>query len=443
MLTSAGRTPAVAVAPQLAASTKAASSKKAPRTTPSLLGWSLANANPKNPGVVALAKRLEPVRHADPGCILVTQGHTLLYQSNATEPFSPGSTQKLLIAAAALKVLGPNYTFTTKVMAPAAPVNGVVSSLWLVGGGDPLLEEPAYNAWRNEDPRYRGDPFTDIDTLASLVHAKVNTVTGALHGDDLRYDAMRTSPYWTPGEEDGNVNPLSALTLDDDYAYWLEGPSIVPASPALNAADAFADLLHAKGIRGSDNPNGPDEPPPPGSVVIASIHSPPLSQIIGAMLRPSDNQIAEMLVKELGYQDSGVGTTAAGLKVVRSVDTGLGIPWTGTVMYDGSGLSHDDRTTCRALLAAFYLGDKPGFSELRDGLSVGGVDGTMAYRFTTPPLDGHIRAKTGSIDGVVGMVGEIDVGKPVRFAIVFNQAAPDYVLYDDEDNVVSALAPYP
>lgn len=411
--------------------------------TTALAGSDFIAASPTDRYVAALAARLAPVRHADPGCILVTQEKTLLYQSNATVPFVPGSTEKLLVAAAALDVLGPEYTFTTEVLAPAPPVHGVVSSLWLVGGGDPLLEEPAFDAWRVQFPRYKGDPFTNIDTLATEVRAKVTTVTGPIHGDDARYDSVRGDPYWPPSTEaDGNITPLSALTLNMDYQYWLAGPSVIPADPAAYAAFRFAQLLHALGVNDPDKPRGADLVPPAGSVVIASIQSPPLWQIIGAMLRASDNQIAELLVKEIGYKATGHGTTAAGLAVVQSVDTRLGIPWNGTVMRDGSGLSHYDRTTCETLLATLYLGDKPGFTAMRQ-LSVAGGPGTMASRLLNPPLRGHVLAKTGSIDAAAGMVGEIDLAKPVRFALIFNQATSDAALLGYEDAAVNAIAPYP
>jgi serine-type D-Ala-D-Ala carboxypeptidase/endopeptidase (penicillin-binding protein 4) len=415
-----------------------------PTSTTTLPMGPTVDASPKNPYVAALAARMAPVVRSAPGCEIVSQGRQVLYQSNPTLPVQPGSTQKLLVAAAALDVLGPDYTFTTEVVAPAAPVNGVVSSLWLVGGGDPVLEEPAFNAWWVSQPRYSGDPYTNIDTLAAAVRAAgVTTVIGPISGDDARYDSVRLNPYWPPyTEADGDIAPMSALTLDMGFQSWTTDAPYAP-DPATFAAASFAQLLTTAGVKDPDDPPGGDSTPPAGSVVIASIHSPPLSQIIGAMLRPSNNQIAELMVKELGYHATGLGTTAAGLAVVKSVDIGLGIPWDSTVMYDGSGLSHDDHTTCQTLLAAFYLGDKPRFAAIPEGLPVGGVDGTLATWFPTPPLKGHVIAKTGNINGAWAMVGEIDIGKPVRFAVVFNQPVSEFVLIQDLENAVNAIAPYP
>lgn len=439
------RTPTTTTSTSAPSTTTATTPAPTTTTSTTLPAPVFTAANRANPYVAALAARLAPVVAATPGCLLVTQGSTELYQSNPAGLVVPGSTQKLLLAAAALDVLGPDYTFTTEVVAPAAPVNGTVSGLWLVGGGDPVLEEPAFNAWLVARPRYRGDAFTDVDTLAAAVRARgVTTVTGGIHGDDARYDGVRLNPYWpADAEADGDIAPMSALTLDMGYESWTTNPAVIPADPASFAAASFAQLLRSAGVSAPDNPEGTDGPPPAGSVVIASIQSPPLSVILGSMLRPSDNQIAELLVKELGYHAAGIGTTAAGLAVVRAVDARLGIPWDGTVMVDGSGLSQSDRTTCQTLMAAFYLGDKPGFSAIPEGLATAGVNGTLAARFTTPPLLGHLLAKTGSIAGAVGMVGEVYIGQPVRFALVFNQPVSDSALINDENNAINAIAPYP
>ena len=85
---------------------------------------------------------------------------------------------------------------------------------------------------------------------------------------------------------------------------------------------------------------------PAGAPTLAKVTSPPLSDIVRQMLTQSDNQIAELLVKELGFAKGSGGTTAAGLDVMRRAITKLGVPVDGVVLHDGSGLDHDDRLTC-------------------------------------------------------------------------------------------------
>ena len=56
---------------------------------------------------------------------------------------------------------------------------------------------------------------------------------------------------------------------------------------------------------------------PAGATEIASIQSAPMSEVVAEMLGNSDNNTAEMLVKELGYQESATGTREAGLAVIK------------------------------------------------------------------------------------------------------------------------------
>lgn len=64
------------------------------------------------------------------------------------------------------------------------------------------------------------------------------------------------------------------------------------------------------------------------------------------------------------------------------------------------------------------LADKPGFSTLVDGLPVAGRTGTLIDQMLGTPLQGKLRAKTGSLQGVAGLTGVVDVGPRLRFAFV-------------------------
>jgi len=150
---------------------------------------------------------------------------------------------------------------------------------------------------------------------------------------------------------------------------------------------------------------------------------------------------AEMLTLELGKRLEGDGSTAAGLRAVTRVDQGLGIPTAGTSLVDGSGLTHDNRTTCAALLAAIDRGTSdPRLNAIALGLPVAGLSGTLVNRWAGTPLQGHLAAKTGSIDGVVAMAGVLDLGHPIHFAMILNGPGN---LTDVEQRVVAALATYP
>src|SRR5262249_4030887 len=131
-------------------------------------------------------------------------------------------------------------------------------------------------------------------------------------------------------------------------------------------------------------------------VQVASIASPPLGEVITEMLQESDNNTAELLLKELGLQTSGHGSTAAGGAAARAVLTGRGVPAGAVHAVDGSGLDRSDRVTCAALLTV--LRRQPVDGPLIAGLAVAGESGTLRDRFRTNPAKGRLRGKTGTLD---------------------------------------------
>jgi len=172
--------------------------------------------------------------------------------------------------------------------------------------------------------------------------------------------------------------------------------------------------------------------------VLAHVVSPPLADIVASMLRVSDNTAAEMLVRELDHATGGAGTTAGGLAVVAREAAALGIPVDGLHLDDGSGLAPSDRATCTTLLAALDLGLQPRFAALAM-LSVSGRYGTLIDRFLGTPAQGQLSGKTGSIDGVTGLVARWG---NVSFAFLLNGQFSYAAGAGYEDRIVAALAPY-
>ena len=114
---------------------------------------------------------------------------------------------------------------------------------------------------------------------------------------------------------------------------------------------------------------------------------------------------------------------------VRARDLGVPVD-NGLTLMDGSGLDRGNRVTCRILVATLALGDQPGMRALWDGLPVAGVNGTLYDELDDTKLAGRMRGKTGTLDGVSGLIGMVDLGRSVRFAFLDNgdfterQAAP-------------------
>src|SRR4029077_17107243 len=179
----------------------------------------------------------------------------ILWSQNPDQPSTPASTTKLVTSAAALAVLGPDATFTTKVVGGAAH-----SSVILVGGGDPTLAVHPFPA--GEYPRPA--------TLASLAKTTARALKAkGQRTVSLGYDAdLYTGPGLAPGwpaayVSTGNVTPISALEVDqgrltaagepedDDNPYNLRART---TDPAAMAAEAFAALLTADGIHVTGTP---------------------------------------------------------------------------------------------------------------------------------------------------------------------------------------------
>ena len=154
---------------------------------------------------------------------------------------------------------------------------------------------------------------------------------------------------------------------------------------------------------------------PPDSTEVATITSAPLHDIVASMLTSSDNLTAELLTKEMGLKAAKEGSTAAGLAAMAAKLKELGVPIADGSLNDGSGLDHANHVTCNELVAALKLIDRPGF----EGLDAGQT-GTLTGEFLGSPVAGKLRAKTGSLQGVTGLAGVVDVGRRLTFAFVDN-----------------------
>lgn len=362
-----------------------------------------------------------------------------LYDRLATQALIPASTMKLLTGAVALAKLGADTRYVTPVRAAGPPQDGAVGDLWLVGSGDPLLataDVAAISGWL-DGPR----PATSMEALADrIVGAGVRRV-GRLFGDESRYDTQRYLPSWEPNyATDPDIGPQSALTVNGGFAQWR--PVRVPApAPATMAAAVLAGLLRARGV--TVGAVGEGRAPDTATVTVAQIESLPVSDVVGEMLRDSDNLTAELLTKELGARFGGAGTTAAGVGVVKATAAAMGLGVDGLPTVDGSGLDRSDRLTCDVLHGVLTRAGENG--TLAQGMSVAGQAGTLVRRFTDTPAAGKVRAKTGSLQGVAGLAGWASAGDgaALEFALIANGVPSEATGNALEDRIVTALVSYP
>jgi D-alanyl-D-alanine carboxypeptidase/D-alanyl-D-alanine-endopeptidase (penicillin-binding protein 4) len=369
-------------------------------------------------GAHRLQQDLDAAYAGADGCFEVRTGAGVVAAHQDALPYIGASTQKLLTGAAVLAVLGPDSTLTTRVVVTGEPAGGTVDKLVLVGGGDPLLSTAGFRAALESDPKTAGAPSTSMEALADAVVRKGVRRVGALVVDDSRYDDVRYNPAWSPSyRTEGQVGPVGALTVDKGFSRLK--PTPVPVDdPAVFAGNTFAGLLRARGVtvdgavqRGRA---------PESATEVASVPSAPVRDLVAEVVRSSDNLAAEMLVKEMGYHDARAGTTEAGLAAALKTLSALGVPTDGVSLLDGSGLARDNRVTCRAVAGAVDLGARPELSALWAGMAVAGQTGTLADEFLGTGLEGRLRGKTGFLNGVTGLAGLVDVGRPLRFALIVN-----------------------
>ncbi len=223
-----------------------------------------------------------------------------LFEHNPQLSLVPASNQKLITAAAALLLLGPDYKFTTRVLAPQPPADGViVGDLYLVGGGDPLLYTTDYVSTFARRPAV----YTPVEELAQQVYDRgLRRVVGRIVGVESRYDSLREA---TPVVTNYFIGPLSALLLNDGYENYQQrrdlGAVPVPAEdPAQFSASLFDDLLENLGMVITARPRSATSNDDIGGYIeLARIESAPLSELLTSLLTDSDNTSAELLVKEI------------------------------------------------------------------------------------------------------------------------------------------------
>jgi serine-type D-Ala-D-Ala carboxypeptidase/endopeptidase (penicillin-binding protein 4) len=323
-------------------------------------------------------------------------------ETSSREVVLPASTAKIATAVAALTALPADLRLTTRVVAGAAPGDVV-----LVGGGDPTLAGPFTR------PGYPL-PARLADLAARVKAALGTTPVRRVLVDDSLYTGPLQGPGWRPAYvTSGDVAPVMALMVDAGRTRLppLVGPSRAPrrGDPALAAGHELASLLGAPKAAVS---RGRAQP---GATDLGAVSSPPLPQLVEAMLTRSDNDLAEALARQVaiakGQPASFTGAAAALRSVLADVLPGVGAGAGSVALSDGSGLSRLDRVQPGAvtrLLAAIAGRERDRLFPVLSGLPIAGFDGTLERRFRSGPglpAAGVVRAKTGTLNGVSALAG--------------------------------------
>ena len=175
-----------------------------------------------------------------------------------------------------------------------------------------------------------------------------------------------------------------------------------------------------------------------------TVLSVPLREIMPAIMKPSQNQIAEVFLRTLGHERAGVGTADSGRRVVERQFAQWKIPSDAFVVRDGSGLSRSDLISPEAIVSILdAMRRSPNFAVFFESLPIAGVDGTIRTRMRDTPAQGNLRAKTGTLSMVRSLSGYVRTadGRLLEFSMLCNnwttpQAAVDRV----QDTIGAALA---
>jgi D-alanyl-D-alanine carboxypeptidase/D-alanyl-D-alanine-endopeptidase (penicillin-binding protein 4) len=378
--------------------------------------------NAPTPTAAGLAAELDGPAGAVPGkvggVVLDPASGAVLWDRDSARALTPGSTGKILTAAAALLTLNPTDVLVTRVVAGPDP-----GSVVLVGGGDPTLTAL---------PPGKTGVYPDPSRLTDLAEQVKKAVPGGVKKiviDTSLYRGPTLAQGWLPSDvAAGFAPPVVPLMLDGARAdpTLLDGPRV--PDPAKAAGQALAGLLDVDGDQVTEGTAAPD------AAKLGQVSSAPVAELVETALRNSDNALAEILARQVALQRKADPTFTGAAEQVLAALGQAGFDTSGTEMHDGSGLSTLDRVPPRllgALLAAAAApADGPRDTEflrpVLSGLPVAGGDGTLEDRYSADggaaSGRGVVRAKTGTLTGVnslAGVVTDAD-GRLLVFALMAN-----------------------
>ena len=344
-----------------------------------------------------------------------------LFLRNARRGFPIASNTKLFTTGAALELLGPASKLDTEVWSLGEiSSEGVLSGgLVIVGGGDPTLGR------------------VGIARLASHIgQAGVTKVDGPVMYDERNFDLRRSIPQ--TGVTGGPyLGSLSGLSYE-----WGWGGSGPLANPARSAAARLAWKLRSRGINVTGTVRRVSEDANPVAE-IASISSPTMAAIAKATNTPSDNFLAEMLLKVIADRSGGPGSTRAGAALVRNFAKANGARIS---IENGSGLSRRNRATPGAVgrfITSMASKEAPLAGAFTNSLAIAGRTGTLAYRMRGTAAQGRCRAKTGTLNGVSALSGICSApGGRIVFSMLFGGNVDIYSAHLAQDRAVAAIARY-
>lgn len=221
--------------------------------------------------------------------------------------------------------------------------------------------------------------------------------------------------------ESGEIHYLIRGSVPLGHA-TIDVPAAMP-DPANYTAHVLKQMLVARGIRVTGHARARHAPPPPenppeqlaspepatsapATLILAERDSPPLIEIVRVLNKVSQNLHAEILLRTVAKEKTGIGSLAGGLKIEQQFLTSIGIPLGDVLLEDGSGLSRENLVTPRAVVKLLeYIQQQPWGNDFLSTLPVAGLDGTLEHRMIGTPAEGRVFGKTGSVERTQAVSG--------------------------------------
>lgn len=386
-------------------------------------------------------------RNAQWGVLIVDpQSGDTLYSHNAGKLFMPASNQKILTGATALVQLGPDFRFTTRFATNGEIRNGVLNGdLIVIGRGDPSFSDAM-----------RGDYRLAFDAMADSLNVRgIHHVGGGLRRAG---NAFSDDQYGFGWEFDDADAPYGA-GVDELYVNEgvtkakrqnAKGDSVLTDVAIRDHPTFFLNTLHEAMLRKNVTGAGFIDTTlltDTKLTTLFTLTSPPLSAILKALEKPSQNQIAEIFFKTLGLEKTGVGIADSGRVVVERQLAAWGAEKDGYAVRDGSGLSRHDYVSPETLVRVLaIMRTRPEFPVFYDALPIAGVDGTIAGRMKNTAAQGNVHAKTGTVDKARSLSGYVTTadGRTLVFSFLCNNfTVPNRAVERVQDAILAHLAASP
>lgn len=405
----------------------------------------------------------------------------------------PASNMKLVTSAVALETLGADFRYKTELY-----INGVrqsdgklVGDLVIKGYGDSTLT--------TQDLK---------EFVSAIERLKIKKITGNILVDDSYFDEQRLGWGWCWEDEpyyysaqvgalgmnrnviDVRVKPGKAagqpvvVTLDPPTSYlqvecsavtgpagskstldisrahgknitlitgslpFSEGPAmeaITVEDPASYVGEVFMGLLREHGITVVGKTRRFKKPI--NAKLIATHQSEPLSRILAVMNKPSDNLMAECLLKTAGASIGIPGSISRGEEVTINMIKKSGADPDQLRMSDGSGLSRLDIVSPYNLVTLLrYMAGTPDGKIYRDSLPIAGVDGSLQYRMKGTKAENNVYGKTGYVLHACNISGYANTqsGETLAFSLLVNHySCSKKQVQDIQDQFCQILAEMP